>query len=233
LRIRVSSTGTEGAAMSISTRKFFCSWSGGKDSCLALYKAVKAGGVPALLLTMMVEDGERSRSHGLSLDILRAQAGAMGIPLVTRSASWATYEEVFLKAAREFAEQGIKDGVFGDIDLDDHREWCVRVCSEAGVQAHHPLWKLDRLQAVHEFLDAGFQAYIIAVKDGVGRSLLGRPFDMDAVRSMQALGIDPCGEQGEFHTVVTGGPLFSNSLSVSFGEPVLKGGYWFLDAKVE
>lgn len=218
--------------MSISACRFFCSWSGGKDSCLALYQATKAGGIPELLLTMMVEGGERSRSHGLSLDVLRAQADAMGIQLVTRSASWTTYEEVFLKAAREFAAQGVRDGVFGDIDLDDHREWCVRVCSEAGVRAHHPLWKLDRLRAVHTFLDAGFQAYIVATKDGLDRNLLGRPFDIDAVKSMQDLGIDPCGEEGEFHTVVTGGPLFSRSLSMTFGEPVFKDGYWFVDSRV-
>lgn len=126
-------------------RQFFCSWSGGKDSCLSLYRAVKADGVPAALITMMTEGGERSRSHGLRLDVIRAQAEALSVSLVTRSASWGTYEDVFREAVREFAVQRITIGAFGDIDLDEHREWCVRVCAEAGAEAVHPLWKMDNL----------------------------------------------------------------------------------------
>ena len=290
-------------------RKFFCSWSGGKDSALSLHRAIQAGGIPAALLTMMTEGGERSRSHGLRLDVLRSQAEALGLPLITRSASWSTYEDVFRETVREFAQQGITAGVFGDIDLDEHREWCVRVCREAGLKAElagpegaagpddtvedvraeaqddvraeaqdgvravHPLWKMDRMDVVREFLDAGFQAYIVAMKDGVGRdcagtdggcnegadtdggsnegadndaarnrcagadalrsnllALLGRPFDLHAVNLMVAHGIDACGEVGEFHTVVTGGPLFRRPLDLQFGEPVLRDGYWFVDA---
>ena len=249
--------------MDIDGQRFFCSWSGGKDSSLSLYRAIRARGVPAALLTMMTEGGERSRSHGLRLDVIRAQADALGIPLVTRSASWGTYEDVFREAVREFAMQGITTGVFGDIDLDEHREWCVRVCREAGakagmpadgrteggligehgsvagVRAIHPLWKMDRMDVVREFLDVGFRAHIVAMKDGLGTdgaskdllALLGQPFDRRAVDLLVAHGADACGEAGEFHTVVTDGPLFRRPLRLQFGEPTLRDGYWFVDAK--
>ncbi|MGE5579059.1 MAG: adenosine nucleotide hydrolase [Bacillota bacterium] len=289
------STTTTSLSAALNGKRFFCSWSGGKDSCLSLYRAVQAGGIPAALLTMMTEGGERSRSHGLGTEIIRAQAGALGIPLVTRSASWGTYEGVFREAVREFAERGITTGVFGDIDLEEHREWCVRVCREAGVRvcreagarvcreagmkagigagpvaqggdqrgdqggvadvqgdaqagvrAVHPLWKMERIDVVREFLNAGFQAYIVAMKDGLGGdgaygkgtadelpTLLGTPFDLHAVDSMVRHGIDACGESGEFHTVVTGGPLFRRPIHLRFGEPVLRDGYWFVDATLE
>lgn len=185
-----------------------------------------------MLLTMMTEGGERSRSHGLSLEVIQAQADSLEIPLVTRSASWDTYEEVFRETVKEFSADGTSVGVFGDIDLDEHREWCARVCSEAGAQAYHPIWKIPRFDVVREFMDAGFQANIVAVKDGVDKSLLGRPFDRGSVESLLQLGIDPCGEAGEFHTVVTGGPLFPRPLHVSFGQPLLRDGYWFVDARL-
>ena len=95
---------------------------------------------------------------------------------------------------------------------------------------------MDRLDVVREFLDAGFQAYIVAMKDGVDKdllALLGKPFDRDAVDLLVARGIDACGEAGEFHTVVTGGPLFARMLRLRFGQPVLRDGYWFVDVEVE
>lgn len=261
--------------LGVSGQRFLCSWSGGKDSCLSLYRAVKAGGIPAALLTMMTESGERSRSHGLRLDVIRAQAEALGLPLVTRSASWGTYEDAFREAVREFAQQRVRAGVFGDIDVDEHREWCVRVCREVGVKAGlvdsfdarnrssegaapgvravHPLWKMDRMDVVREFLGAGFQARIVAMKDGLGGggsraggvpgtvseeadvgllALLGEPFDLKAVDLLVAHGIDACGEAGEFHTVVTAGPMFRKPLAWRFGERVLRDGCWFVDGEI-
>lgn len=228
---------TIGVSASISGRQFFCSWSGGKDSCLSLYRAVKEGGRPSVLLTMMIESGERSRSHGLRQEVIRAQADALSIPLVVRSASWSTYEDAFRLAAGEFAAKGIAAAVFGDIDLHEHRDWCVRVCREAGVEAYHPLWGMDRLDVVREFLDLGFEAYIVAMKDGLGGDsraldLLGRPFDKASVELLTELGVDACGETGEFHTVVTGGPMFKRPIGLRFGRPLLRDGYWFVDAGV-
>ena len=159
---------------SIEGKDFFCSWSGGKDSCLALHRAIQKGGRPRCLLTMMTEDGHRSRSHGLPLSLLERQASLLQIPLVTRSASWDAYEAVFGAALAELRQTGIEAGVFGDIDLEHHGQWVARVCSTAGIQPFQPLWKQRRRDLVDEFLGAGFQAIIVAVKEGVlDRSLLG------------------------------------------------------------
>ena len=151
---------------SLGSHSFFSSWSGGKDSCLALYQAIQHEGIPKALLTMMTEDKERSRSHGLPITVFKTQASSLGIPLVLRYSSWEDYEETFLSAAREFREDGVEYGVFGDIDLEPHLEWVKRVCASASIQEYEPLWKRDRSELLNEFLSLGFKAMIIAVKQG-------------------------------------------------------------------
>lgn len=103
-------------------RAFF-SWSGGKDSMFALHRALDAGFRVEALLAMFDETGERSRSHAIPAALMQAQADALGIPLVMRSASWADYEAVFTEQLREFASRGVTHGLFGDIDLQAHRDW--------------------------------------------------------------------------------------------------------------
>ena len=151
----------------ISGKGFFCSWSGGKDSCLALYHTIQQGGIPHYLFSMFTEQGDRSRSHGLPLSTIQAQARALGIILVTRDATWDHYETSFLSAIRSFKKEGIEFGVFGDIDLEEHLEWVERVCSSAGIQSREPLWKRDRGELLKEFLQLGFRATIVSVKKGV------------------------------------------------------------------
>lgn len=209
---------------------FFCSWSGGKDSCLALYRAVKAGGRPEAILTMMMEGGERSRSHGLPVSLIRQQAESLGIPLFMRSTSWEDYESDFVSALYEFEKSGIPFGVFGDIDLDGHREWCQRVCSKANMKAYHPLWKRDQTALLHEFIDLEFKAMIIAVKqDVLDTGFLGRTLDHELIRKIVRAGSDPSGEAGEYHTVVTDGPLFSFPIHFETKDQVFHDGYWFLE----
>ncbi len=208
----------------------FCSWSGGKDSCLALYRAIKAGYRPQMLLTMMNETGDRSRSHGLSTDVLMRQSSSLGIPLTMRSTSWDGYEQVFVDALAVLTEDGIAHGIFGDIDLEEHREWVTRVCGSAGVSPVLPLWKAGRAELVDEFLKNGFEATIVAVKEGVlDPETLGRRLTADLVQEFSRNGIDPSGEAGEYHTVVTGGPLFSTPLDLVKRGTVQKDGYLFLD----
>ena len=125
---------------------FVSSWSGGKDSCLALYRAIVSGAMPACLLSMLHENGERSRSHGIHRKVLSAQASCLGISLWTRAASWALYEEVFSAVLSALSSAGLKAAVFGDIDLDGHREWERKVCAGAGLDAFLPLWKTPRLK---------------------------------------------------------------------------------------
>jgi diphthine-ammonia ligase len=212
---------------------FVCSWSGGKDSCLALYRAISAGARPAALLTILDQSGARSRSHGLTVDVLRTQAAALGIPLVTRTASWDEYEPTFIAALRELRETGTKAGVFGDIDLEAHREWEQKVCAAAGITAHLPLWQTPRQALLDEFLALGFKAMVVVTKDDpLGDRYLGRTLDAALIREFERVGIDLCGEAGEYHTVVTDGPTFARALRLRAGERVSRSGCWLLDVQV-
>jgi len=209
----------------------FCSWSGGKDSALALHEAVAAGAEPRFLVSMLTEGGERSRSHGLARELLAAQAEAAGVPIRFGAATWSGYREEFLRVVGEgIAATGARIGVFGDIDMDDHREWEEAVCAEVGATAALPLWHRDRRGVVDELLAAGFEAVIVAVRDGVlPATMLGRTLDADLVAEIEAAGADACGENGEFHTFVVDGPTFSRRVEVTLGETSLRDGVWFVD----
>lgn len=220
--------------MKIENRNFFCSWSGGKDSCLALYKAIKEGGYPLRLLTMLVENGERSRSHGLHLEILKAQASSLNIPLITGATSWHNYEKTFISLLEKINSEGIRVGVFGDIDIEDHRKWVKRVCETVGVEAYHPLWKKPRMELLEEFIDEGFKAVIIAIKDDLlDKSFLGKVLDFDLIKEIEKQGVDPSGEEGEYHTVVIDGPIFSYQIPFKMDEQILSSGYWFQNISIK
>lgn len=218
---------------SLNGSSFFSSWSGGKDSCLALYQALQNNGIPKALLTMMTEDKERSRSHGLPVTVFEHQARSLGIPLIMRHSSWADYEETFLSATREFKKEGVQYGVFGDIDLEPHLEWVERVCGSASIQVCEPLWKRERSELLNEFLTLGFKAMIIAVKQGtLGNDFLGRIIDHQVISDMKEAGIDASGEEGEYHTVVIDGPIFSSPIYLEKGRQVIMDGYGFLDVSI-
>jgi uncharacterized protein (TIGR00290 family) len=192
-----------------------CSWSGGKDSALALEVAIERGYEPARLFTVLDETGRRSRSHGLPLALLEAQADALGLELVTRAAGWAEYTDAFVDGLRELRASGCSRCVFGDIDISAHRAWCVDVCERAGLDADHPLWQRDRGQLVRELVQRGYAAMLVVVRSAaLDRSFLGRKLDLDLLAELEARGIDACGENGEFHTVVVDGPRFSQAIDV-------------------
>ena len=217
-----------------SLKPFSCSWSGGKDSCLALYHALREGGRPRLLLTMLTEGGERSRSHGLHITVIEKQAEALGIPLVTRAATWDGYEAEFISALCEFKKDGIEFGVFGDIDIDTHREWVEWVCLSASITPYLPLWEKTRRGLLQELLEAGFTATIVAVQDGVlDKQFLGKILNESVIEEIDREGIDALGEEGEYHTVVTDGSIFSHPIQLEMGKQVLRDGYWFLDVSVK
>src|SRR4051812_44294785 len=123
---------------------------------LALHRALDAGEDVQALLAMFDETGERSRSHALPPQLMQAQADALGIPLVMRRASWQSYEAVFMEQLRAFASQGFTRGLFGDIDLQAHRDWEEKVCAAAGIQAVLPLWQAPRRALVDELLGLAY-----------------------------------------------------------------------------
>jgi uncharacterized protein (TIGR00290 family) len=181
---------------------------------------------------MMVEGGERSRSHGLSRELLQAQADAVGLPIRFGAASWEGYEDEMARAiAAGAAEFGTPAGVFGDIDIEHHREWVEGVCRRAGVEACEPLWQRDRRRLMGDLLAAGFEPVIVAVRDGtLPPELLGTTIDAGVVDELERLGSDAAGENGEFHSLVIDGPLFRRPLAIELGEHSLRDGVWFTDA---
>lgn len=204
----------------------FMSWSGGKDSCLALYRALSRGHRVMSLFTMLREDGEVSRSHGISKDLLIMQAEALRLPIAFGSAAWRDYEAAFRGAIALMKQLGIEAGVFGDIDLVEHREWIERVCGELNIEPLLPLWGEDRSKLAEEFVDLGFRALIVTVRgECLPERWLGRTLDRETLRELADEGVDPTGEGGEFHTFVYGGPLFHRPLDFSLGEVVERDGY--------
>ncbi len=189
-------------------RKAFCSWSGGKDSCLALSRAIKNDYEITHLLTMFDESGTRSRSHAVPLEVMRAQAASLNLKLISPSASWQDYETVFVAEVQKLKSQNIETAIFGDIDLQAHRDWEEKVCAAANVEAVLPLWNENRLDLVNEFLARGFRSVVICVNEKyLPKEFCGRVFDESFVKDLPA-GVDACGENGEFHTFVFDGSLF-------------------------
>ena len=195
------------------------SWSGGKDSCLSLYRALNDGLEPVCLLNIATRAGEGFRVHGLDPRIITDQAKALGLPIVQRAASWETYEQVFKEAVEEIkCRLGVEGVVFGDVFLEEHRRWTVKICEELGVKALSPLYGEDERRIMGEFLDAGFKAVIVCVRvDRLSVDLLGRTFDREVIRALEDAGIDPCGEYGEYHTLVLDGPIFKKRMEVLEG----------------
>lgn len=212
----------------------FCSWSGGKDSCLALYFAMMHGGKPQALLTMLCEDGNSSRSHGLPKTVLEEQASHIGIPIFFRSANWDHYEEEFISVLHEFKNSGINTGVFGDIDVEEHREWVTRVCRVTGITPIFPLWKRNRKELLDEFLRLGFKAQIVVINNKMlDAKFLGRQIDNQIIDEFEKAGIDPSGELGEYHTVVTEGPIFSARIEIKETAQYRNGDYYFSSVELK
>jgi uncharacterized protein (TIGR00290 family) len=205
-----------------------CSWSGGKDSCFALMQAITLGYTPRVLLNVLNEEGKISRSHGIPAAILQQQADAAGLPVHLISSSWQEYEKHFTDALSLLKEDYRLDyAVFGDIDLQAHRDWEEKVCRNAGLTAVLPLWKQDRKALVMQMLEAGIEAMIVSCNEVMGERFIGQRITPSLVDDLEALGIDACGENGEYHTIVLDCPLFSSSINASVEEKVKHEGYWF------
>ena len=213
---------------------FVCSWSGGKDSAMAYYRAIKMGMKPKRLLTMFEEEGEISKSHALPLAVVAAQAERLDVPLCIKKASWESYEAQFIDAMDECRSNGITHGVFGDIDLEGHLEWVQNTCAKSDIVAVHPLWQEPRSKIIVELLDAGFEAWIVVVNTRMmPAEFVGRKFSKELIVELEELGIDACGENGEFHTVVVDGPIFSSRVPITIGQAVVKGDYTFSPVSIE
>ena len=197
--------------------KVVASWSGGKDSCYAGYLAAQQGYEVVSLLTMMMSES-KSNFHMIRSDMLDAQADALGIPLIKQTTSNETYERDFKAILAELKAKSVEGLVTGDIyEVAGHEEgWLNRVCREVGLKPIKPLWMGDTKQIYLDYLKAGFKATVVRTKLALlGLDWLGRVLDKQFYDDVMKLGnVDPCGEGGEYHTVVTDGPNFKKKIEI-------------------
>jgi diphthine-ammonia ligase len=208
------------------------SWSGGKDSCAALHRTRTDYDVVSMI-TMVDETAERSRSHGLRPAVLSAQAQRLGLRRITGRCSWQTYDAAFAGALQQARDEGVTHVIFGDIMFDEHRRWAEGMCAAAGLTAVEPLFGSSTTTLFEEWTASGADALIVTARAALlDESWLGRPLRRDMLDAFRRLGVDPCGERGEYHTVVTNSPLFSRPLVVLPGDRVERSGCWALDLAV-
>ena len=205
------------------------SWSGGKDSLAAL-AAVRDRLDVVTALTMFDESGDRSRSHGLRPALIEAQADRLGLRPSMARCSWDTYNEAFRQALVDLTADGVTHVVFGDLVYPEHRQWAEDRCAEAGLEAVEPLWGLSTSDLFDAFVVSGAEAVLVTVREPwLDESWLGRPLHADMKDTFIQRGIDPCGENGEYHTAVIASPLFSSPIRVAHGDRVRRGACVALD----
>ena len=193
-------------------KKAAISWSGGKDSCAAFHRTRHDFDIVAAV-TMFNEDGSRSRSHGLRPEVLSAQVERMGLQHLTEPCAWSSYDEAFSRALATAADLGVTHVIFGDILFEEHRAWATRLAESQGLTAVEPLWGHSTTELYRDFLALGGRARIVTIRSSeLDESFLGRELSAGMLDEFVALGVDPCGERGEYHTVVTECPAFSRPL---------------------
>jgi diphthine-ammonia ligase len=212
--------------------KVVAAWSGGKDSCFAFYKALKDSLNVVSLMTFMHSEG-RSNFHAIKSELLDAQAQSIGVPLTKRITNPNSYEKQFKEALVMFKEKGAEGLVTGDIyEVAGHEAgWLERVCGEVGLLPIRPLWQGNTAKIFEEFIEAGFKATVVRTKlDVLGEEWLGRDLDVSFLRDILKLpNVDPCGEGGEYHTVVTDGPVFRDQIKLLETQKTIRDGYGHLE----
>lgn len=219
-------------------------WSGGKDSCLALHHILAADTFEVhCLLTTVNEAFNRVSMHGVREALLIAQAESIGIPLyqvrLSESPTMEAYEESMHKHLDTLRSKGVEYSIFGDIFLEDLRTYREQKLAQIGLKSVFPLWKRDTKELISEFISLGYRTIVVCAQEGL-EDFCGRVIDEHFIADLPA-GIDPCGENGEFHTFVFDGPIFKSPIEFSLGEKVYKefpkpkgeegetSGYWYID----
>ena len=213
--------------------KIVMSWSSGKDSAWALNALRRDGAHVAALLTSLNETAGRVSMHGVREDILRAQADAAGLPLMTIPLPWPCTNEIYEARLRVAVEQAVAEGfthvAFGDLFLEDVRKYREDRLAGTGLTPLFPLWGIPTDRLAREMIAGGIKARISTLDPRVmPRDLIGAEFD-EALLAKLPAGVDPCAERGEFHTCVTAGPMFSKPLEVERGEVVEREGFVYGD----
>ena len=209
-------------------------WSGGKDSCLALREIQRAPNMRVeALLTTLTRDYDRISMHGVRRILLERQAASLGLPLhqilISKSATNEEYESKMGEAFSAYRAKGINSVAFGDLFLEDIRAYRQRLLAKHDMAGLYPIWGRDTSHLIREFLDVGFKTAVVCVDPAqLDPSFVGRVIDGEFLAQLPAH-VDPCGENGEFHTFVFDGPSFKDPVRLNFGEIVCRDSFWFCD----
>jgi uncharacterized protein (TIGR00290 family) len=215
-------------------RPVLVSWSGGKDSCLALYEVQRSGEMAVeALLTTVTRDYDRISMHGVRRALLEDQAASLGIPireiLISKAADNAEYEARMGESLDDAHGDGVDAIVFGDLFLADIRAYREKLLARHGLEGLYPIWGRDTAQLIRDFLRLGFKVVVVCVDPAkLDPAFVGRTID-EAFLADLPTAVDPCGENGEFHTFVFDGPIFSAPVKFSLDEIVCRDSFWFCD----
>lgn len=206
--------------------KTFMNWSGGKDSALALYKAKQQGISIGTLVTSVNNATDRISMHGVRRELLVQQAASIGLPLHTielaEMPGMKTYEEAVQNTHQQLREKGFTHAVFGDIFLEDLKTYREELLAKDSLLCLFPLWKMCSSDVMHQFISLGFKAIIVCVNsEHLDKSFCGRLMDESFFNDLPA-SVDACGENGEYHSFVFDGPLFSSPIPFQKGDVVFK-----------
>lgn len=207
--------------------KAYCNWSSGKDASLALYTTLQEGILPVeKLATTFSKDYNRVSLHGVRVELVEAQAKSLQIPLhkieIPTDTSMESYNAVMNAEMQQLISQGFTHSIFGDIFLEDLKQYRENQLKKVSIKGVFPLWKKDTKQLVKKMLELGFKAIVTCVDASkLDKSFVGRIIDEQFLKDFP-VNVDPCGENGEFHTFVFNGPIFNKPIAVTKGEVVLK-----------
>ncbi|SDQ85847.1 MJ0570-related uncharacterized domain-containing protein [Chryseobacterium soldanellicola] len=207
--------------------KALFNWSSGKDSALALYKTLQENRFDITsLLTSVNEEFQRISMHGVHVSLLEKQAESLGFPLIKmelpKEPSMEEYRDMMNTTMEKIRSQGTTHSIFGDIFLEDLRKYREDQLKEINIKAVFPLWKMNTENLIHEFLNLGFKTIVTCVNETyLDKSFAGRIIDKDFIKDLPE-NVDPCGENGEFHTFTFDGPIFKNPIQFEIGEIVKK-----------
>jgi len=214
--------------------KVIFSWSGGKDSAISLYEIQRSGKYEIVsLLTTITKGYDRVSMHGVPRTLIEQQACSLGLPIteifISKSCSNEEYESKMKRALTKFKQDGVSSTVFGDIFLDEVREYRENNLSKIGMNAIFPIWGRETTKLTESFIALGFQAIITCIDSKVlDKKFIGRRLDKDFLTELPP-DVDPGGENGEFHSFVFDGPIFRERIHFSPGEIVLRDSFYFCD----
>jgi uncharacterized protein (TIGR00290 family) len=216
-------------------KKVLFAWSGGKDSALALYELQKGNGQEVVgLLTTLTEEYDRISMHGVRSVLLGHQANSLGLPIakvyIPKNSSNDECEAKIKEILQKYLTAGVSSVVYGDIFLEDLRKYREDNLAKIGMKAIFPIWKMDTTELAHRFIGLGFKAVITCTDSNfIDKAFVGRFYDQQFLSELPST-VDPCGENGEFHSFVYDGPIFEKRVPYTKGEIVLRDNrYWYCD----